>query len=284
MRIAKRFGRWLVRYSPSIGFILEMGAIYFLLVFLLSNVVWPYAFLNGEPVTVGQEAGAAVRAAQRQAFQSSCIRMYWDMGIVALTLYGIYSLNGFFRMSHEAHVRFCKDCRAVTLSSFFLLEVNACENLFTLPTVGPVWRWLRVGSLAIGLLLTGISLFRLALRDLGKLGNEKYSRPLMSGLYIAASMALAFALGFYDELLSIVGRLLQGIPTLLSQASVAADAYHFQFRVLADGLFPLLMVLLWILLLLATTFAAPLAASSPTGGGLHALVHVPGQRKRRDAE
>jgi len=261
----KKFGKWTALYWPSILFTLYLAGAYLVLMGILFDVLWPLALKNGEPVYV----------AAMLDFRAACLQAYQALGVFALVLYALYTLNGLLSMGHAAHRRFSKECRFTVMECYMLLALKVIISLFTLPNMNNLFvigTFMEVVTFAL-LALYMVRLF-IYLR-LKRRVFKGYWGPSANMLALGFSIALATVLTILPDALNGIINLFNLIPCL-NWLNDQSAAEKYVIRLWVDGTLLLIPLLLGVFLFLLIRNASPMATCAPNGRVPRSMVYVKG--------
>jgi len=259
----KRMRKWTALYWPSILYTLFLAGIYLVLMGILFDVLWPLALENGE----------TERIAAALDFRGACIQAYQALGVTALVLYLLYTLNGLLSMSHEAHRRFSRECRITAMECYGLLALNVVIALFTLPNMNNLYT-INIFIEVVSLVLIALYLFRLALFfSLKKRVKKGYWGLPANLLAFVFSALLAAMLTILPDALKWIVNLFNLIPCL-NWLEVQSAAGKYVLRLWVDGTLLIIPVIGGVFLFLLMRNASPLAANAPYGHTPRSMVHA----------
>ena len=276
----KRFDDWVHYFLPSIVLIGEMIALFFLVRYILFDLVWPYLYQNGEPIVSGLQSTAQSRIQERLTFQATCRYWFTAMGIAALGAYVIYLLLGLPHMPHNAHVSLCKHMRGALCFGFLATWVKVVTNLFVVRGCPVLLGLFGTALCMFSLISFLVNYFKLWL-DTCALETDRMNKLLGSLLLCLFLVGMIIVSQTPETVVSFIVLIKDIIQSTFNSEAIDV-AGHFALATGFDYLLPMAFLWLQALLFIGMRFASPIRANAAMGKGVTTLVNENGLMRRRD--
>lgn len=266
----EKLKRWTRMYYPSVLFVLQMVVLYGIILWLFFAFLWPEMYQNGEPIIASTQSTISARIAERTAFQlqyqQACIRM----GLVALSIYLLYSVNGLLRIAHAEHTSLCYELRKAMLSFLGVCIIADWWSFFAFAYISETMISAAYGVLQIaGCIILIVSLTQ-ALKCTKILNNVK-SKGFRTLILLITACLIAWITCYTEGTFNVIKDLVKS--AFPSTGQVLTDAgERFLLMTSADYLLPGLLLLPFIFLFFAAKYAAPISANGPVGGKVRAMI------------